>query len=233
MSINLLTILKRTLVISEFGLAALSGKGRIADAQNNPPRRDERPDQQSKRDDERRKEDADRQKDADRKRRERDQYETIERERRQAQRSERRILAQQASDVERIEQFREEQRIKNQNNRYRITHEGRDYEMNYDGSELLKQSLNSGYQQGYQAGKEDHKAKRGEAFSESLIYQNATTDYQSDVVDLNLYQYYFREGFQRGYADGYKNQKQYGKSTNGIRFISDTISQEILNIQQF
>lgn len=226
MSINLLKILKRALVILTFGLAALSGMNGIVAAQDNPPRRNEKTDQQSKKNDERRK-------DADRKRRERDQYEAIERERRQAQRNERRILAQQASDVERIEQFREEQRIKNQNNRYRITHEGRDYEMNYDGSELLKQSLNSGYQQGYQVGKDDHKAKRGETFSESLIYQNATTDYQSDVVDLNLYQYYFREGFQRGYADGYRNQKQYGKSTNGIRFISDTVSQQILNIQQF
>ena len=105
--------------------------------------------------------------------------------------------------------------------------------MDYDGAELLKQAINVGYQQGFKTGKDDHKAKRANNFNDSLIYQNGTYDYQSGVADLNLYQFYFRQGFERGYQDGFNNQKQFGKSTNGIRFISDTVSQEILNLQQF
>jgi hypothetical protein len=47
-------------------------------------------------------------------------------------------------------------------------------------------------------------------------------------VDLNEYQYYFREGFRRGYEDGYYGRYQYGSYSNGNYSILGAILDSIL-----
>jgi hypothetical protein len=50
---------------------------------------------------------------------------------------------------------------------------------------------------------------------------------------LSEYQYYFREGFRRGYEDGYYSRSQYGRQSNGVYNILGAILSQILNLQSF
>jgi hypothetical protein len=50
-------------------------------------------------------------------------------------------------------------------------------------------------------------------------------------VDLSEYQYYFRQGFDRGYEDSYYSRSQYGRYSNGTASILGTILEQILNLQ--
>jgi N-carbamoyl-L-amino-acid hydrolase len=45
------------------------------------------------------------------------------------------------------------------------------------------------------------------------------------------YNYYFREGFNRGYRDGYDSRTQYGQYANGSRSILGSVLSQILNLQ--
>ena len=48
--------------------------------------------------------------------------------------------------------------------------------------------------------------------------EDASYGYDGYYVDLNEYQYYFREGFRRGYEDGYRNSSRYGRYNNGTEY---------------
>ena len=50
-------------------------------------------------------------------------------------------------------------------------------------------------------------------------------------MDLSEYQYYFREGFRRGYEDGYYSRSRYGRQSNGSYSILGTILETILGLQ--
>jgi len=50
-------------------------------------------------------------------------------------------------------------------------------------------------------------------------------------VNQGDYNYYFRQGFNRGYQDGYNGQYQYGQYSNGNRSILGAILGTILNLQ--
>jgi hypothetical protein len=50
-------------------------------------------------------------------------------------------------------------------------------------------------------------------------------------VDLSEYQNYFREGFNRGYEDGYYSPSQYGRYSNGTGSLLGNILEQILNLQ--
>jgi hypothetical protein len=52
-------------------------------------------------------------------------------------------------------------------------------------------------------------------------------------VNLSEYQHYFREGFRRGYEDGYYSRSQYGRNSNGAISILGAILSQILNFQSF
>ena len=45
------------------------------------------------------------------------------------------------------------------------------------------------------------------------------------------YNYYFREGFQRGYEDGYYGRRTYGTNANGSDSLLGTVLNMILNLQ--
>jgi hypothetical protein len=75
----------------------------------------------------------------------------------------------------------------------------------YGGSSNLRQTaLNAGYNEGMKAGRDDRNHRRRGEFRDSSSYQRATKDYSSRLGDRGLYQQYFRQGFQTGYADGYR-----------------------------
>jgi hypothetical protein len=146
----------------------------------------------------------------------------------------------------------------NRNGRYRVSRNGSYYYTDNRGAELLRQAVNEGYRQGFRAGRNDLNNRRRISYSNSNIYQSGTYGYQS-YVNQSQYQYYFRQGFQRGYQDGansryrdqynngqYNNgqysdgygqyndqQYQYGTSNNGVLNILGTILGQILNIRSY
>lgn len=117
-------------------------------------------------------------------------------------------------------------------NRYRVYRNGSYYQTDNRGAELLQQAVNRGYQQGFNAGKNDRSGRRGSNYSNSQMYRSGNYGYQS-YVDSSQYQHYFREGFQRGYQDGYNSRYQYGTNSNGGVNILGSILQQILNFQQY
>lgn len=114
---------------------------------------------------------------------------------------------------------------------YRINRNGSYYVTDSRGAELLRQAVNSGYQQGFRQGQSDARYGRNGSYNGNTMYRSGTYGYQS-YVDRNQYQYYFQQGFQRGYEDGFNNQYRYGqRSGNGINILG-TILNGILNLSQ-
>ena len=112
---------------------------------------------------------------------------------------------------------------------YRVYRNGQYYETNYRGYELLRQAVNSGYQQGYSQGQRDRQYRRGYNYYGNNIYSQGTYGYQSYVA-RDQYQYYFQQGFQRGYEDGYNNTFRYGsRSGNGFNILGNVLG-TILNL---
>jgi hypothetical protein len=75
---------------------------------------------------------------------------------------------------------------------------------NYGGSFQLRQTaLNAGANEGIKAGRRDRQRGERHDFRDESAYQKATKDYSSRLGDRSIYQQYFREAFEHGYADGY------------------------------
>jgi len=68
-------------------------------------------------------------------------------------------------------------------------------------------------------------------YRSSYAYQDANYGYDGYYVNQAEYSYYFREGFNRGYQDGYDSRMQYGSYSNGSGSILGAILSEILNLQ--
>lgn len=124
--------------------------------------------------------------------------------------------------------------------RYRVNRNGTWYNTDNRGADLLRQAVNEGYRQGFEAGRTDRNTRRHSSWTSSIGYRNGTYGYQSGV-DRSQYQYYFRQGFQRGYQDGsnsryqdgYIGDYQYGRNDGGSLNILGTILNQILNIQSY
>ena len=119
-----------------------------------------------------------------------------------------------------------------QDARWRVRHSGRYYNVDQRQSELLRQAVNQGYQQGYQAGRGDRSSRRRNNYRKSNVYRSGTYGYQS-YVNRNLYQYYFQQGFQRGYDDGYSSNFRYGRDEGGSVNVLGNIVESILGLQQY
>lgn len=75
---------------------------------------------------------------------------------------------------------------------------------NYGGSfELRQTALNAGANEGNKAGRKDRSRGERYDFRDEGEYQKGTKDYSSRLGDRSIYQRYFREAFEHGYADGY------------------------------
>jgi hypothetical protein len=154
----------------------------------------------------------------------------LEQQRRVAQlRFQQRYLDRVRQDQLRLQQW--QYNSNNYYNNYRYRRGSSYYETSQYGAEMLRRAVNDGYQEGYNAGRADREDGWGFNPQDAYAYQDASYGYDSYYVDLNEYQYYFREGFQRGYQDGYYSRSQYGRYSNGTGSILGAILEGILGLQ--
>lgn len=114
---------------------------------------------------------------------------------------------------------------------YRYNRGGTYYETNSYGANLLRAAINNGYREGYRAGVADRMDRFGGGYEVSYAYMDANLGYNGYYVTQDDYNYYFREGFRRGYEDGYNGRYQYGVYSNGNRSILGAVLQTILNLE--
>ncbi len=105
------------------------------------------------------------------------------------------------------------------------------YQTNQYGADQLRQASNTGYQKGYQAGRADKQDHWRFDYRGSFAYQDANYGFDGRYVRQDDYNYYFREGFQRGYEDGYYGRRTYGTNANGSDSLLSTVLNMILNLQ--
>lgn len=114
---------------------------------------------------------------------------------------------------------------------YRYDRGGSYYETNQYGADRLRQAVNYGYGEGFQAGQADNEDRAPFDYQDSYPYQDANYGYDGYYVDQDDYNYYFREGYSRGYQDGYYGRAQYGQYANGSYSMLGSILSRILNLQ--
>jgi len=113
----------------------------------------------------------------------------------------------------------------------RYNRAGTYYQTNQYGADLLRHAVNNGYQEGFRSGQADREDGWRSNYQGSYAYQDANYGYGGRYVQQDEYNYYFREGFRRGYDDGFNTRNQYGTSTNGNYGILGTVLSQILNLQ--
>lgn len=114
---------------------------------------------------------------------------------------------------------------------YRYSRGGRYYQINRYGANVLRQALNAGYAQGFRAGKADRDDRWRGNYKDSYAYRDANYGYSGYYIDRSEYNFYFREGFRRGYEDGHNSRYRYGRNSNGDYSMLDNILSQILNFQ--
>ncbi len=114
---------------------------------------------------------------------------------------------------------------------WRYLRGGRYYKTNEYGADVLRQAVNSGYAEGFQAGQADQEDGWRSSARDSYAYQDATFGYRGYYVDASEYRHYFREGFRRGYDDGYDHGSRYGSYADGQYSVLGEVLSEILNLQ--
>src|SRR5204862_4609058 len=119
------------------------------------------------------------------------------------------------------------------NNNYRYSRQGNYYETNQYGADMLRRAVANGYEEGFRAGQADREDGWGYNYQDSGAFLDSTFGYDGYYVDVNEYQYYFREGFQRGYEDGYNGRYQYGSYSGGKYSILGDILNLILDLRRF
>lgn len=113
---------------------------------------------------------------------------------------------------------------------YRLYRGANYYETDQRGVDLIKRAIQSGYQQGYQSGANDRRYSRRNYYLDEPYYRSGIYGYQS-YVDRDQYKYYYREGFERGYRDGYTDQTRYGSYSGGKWSILASVAERILNLR--
>jgi len=114
---------------------------------------------------------------------------------------------------------------------YRYSWGGRYYDTNQYGADLLRQALNNGYAEGFQAGQADRRDGWRFDYRDSYAYQDANYGYNGLYVDQPDYNYYFRQGFRRGYEDGYYSRYRYGVNSGGTLNMVASVLSGILNLR--
>ena len=80
-----------------------------------------------------------------------------------------------------------------------------------DRTEIRRQALSIGYQEGYRFGQRDRADHRTSDYNDLSVYRDADTGYRDSYGNRELYRRSFREGFRQGYEDGYRNRTQSGR----------------------
>lgn len=113
---------------------------------------------------------------------------------------------------------------------YRYSRGGRSYEINDYGADVLRQAVNNGYEAGFEAGRADRLDRWKFSYEDSYAYLDGNYGYGGFYVDRDDYNYYFREGFRRGYDDGYYGRSQYGVYATGKYSVLGAVLGTILNL---
>jgi hypothetical protein len=113
----------------------------------------------------------------------------------------------------------------------RYVRDGRYYETNQYGASHLRQAVNYGYQEGFQAGQADRQDRWGNSFEDSYAFQDASYGYNGYYVEQGEYNHYFREGFRRGYEDGYNSRYHYGRQSKGAFVVLASVLAGILVVE--
>jgi hypothetical protein len=105
------------------------------------------------------------------------------------------------------------------------------YETNRYGEDLLRRSVNYGYEEGYRTGTADREDRWRSNYRDSYPYEDASYGYTGYYVDQGEYSYYFREGFRRGYEDGFARSYRYGHYESGKYTMLGAMLGQILDFQ--
>jgi hypothetical protein len=91
---------------------------------------------------------------------------------------------------------------------------GNYYRVNSYQADMLREAVRRGYEEGVHAGRADRMDGWRPSYRDSFAYQDALYGYRGYYVDRQEYAHYFREGFRRGYEDGYYRTSRYGRYDN-------------------
>ena len=97
---------------------------------------------------------------------------------------------------------------------YRYRRDGRYYQTNQYGIKKLEQALQTGYNEGFRVGRADREDGWRYDFRSAFAYQDANYGYDGRYIAQDEYNYYFREGFERGYEDAYYGRQKYGRKND-------------------
>jgi hypothetical protein len=111
---------------------------------------------------------------------------------------------------------------------YRYTRNGASYQTNQYGAKLLRQAVDNGYAEGYRSGSAGRQDRWHGDYRDVFSYRDANYGYGGRYISQKEYNYYFRQGFQRGYRDGYDNTRRYGDRNHSILAVALS---DILNLQ--
>jgi hypothetical protein len=114
---------------------------------------------------------------------------------------------------------------------YRYTRDGRSYRTNRYGADVLRQAVNNGYQEGFRAGDADRRDHWRYNYQDAFAYRDANYGYVGRYVNQTDYNYYFRQGFRKGYEDGYYRRAKYGRQVNGRYTVLQVVLGGILKLQ--
>jgi len=114
---------------------------------------------------------------------------------------------------------------------YRYSRGGSYYEINEYGANMLRRAIRNGYAEGYRAGQADRQDRWRSDYQSSYAYQDANYGFNGYYGNQAEYNYYFREGFNRGYKDGYYRRTQYGQYSSGARVVLGGVVVQILGLQ--
>jgi hypothetical protein len=114
---------------------------------------------------------------------------------------------------------------------YRYNRGGNYYFVNRYAAELLQEAVNNGYAEGYRAGRADRLDNWRFGYEDSFAWQDGNYGFNGYYVDESEYNYYFREGFRRGYEDGYYGRFRYGSHSNGKYAILGAVLSVVLNLE--
>ena len=97
---------------------------------------------------------------------------------------------------------------------YRYRRGSQYYQTNQYGMKKLEQALQAGYNEGFHAGRADREDHWRYDYGSAFAYKDANYGYDGRYIAQDEYNHYFREGFQRGYEDGYNGRQQYGRKND-------------------
>jgi hypothetical protein len=114
---------------------------------------------------------------------------------------------------------------------YRYFYGGTWYTTSNYGADVLRQAVDWGYREGVRAGRADRNDGWAPDYRDSVAWRDGGFGYGGRYVGRADYAYYFRQGFQRGYDDGYFGRMQYGRYRNNDVVIAEAVIATILGLQ--